>query len=116
MGAVSMPYAARVGTRWSDVAPVVPGGGWWRPWALLLAPYRPHPFPAVNNICTAIEEPGPSGSLLEWVSILQNPGASGPHKLTCQFAPLRGPVKLQAEFATGVLTFRLLSFEPAPTV
>lgn len=113
MGAVSMPYAARVGTRWSDVPPVVPGGGWWRPWALLLAPYRPHPFPVVHGICTAIAEPGPSGSVLEWVSTLQAPGASGPHKLTCQFAPLRGPVKLQAEFAAGVLTFRLLSFEPA---
>ncbi len=114
MGVVSIPYAARVGSRWSDVAPVVPGGGWWRPWSLLLAPYRPHPFPVVNCTCTAITEPGLSGSALEWVSTVQTPAASGPHRLTCQFAPLRGPVKLQAEFATGVLTFRLLSFEPAP--
>jgi hypothetical protein len=93
---------------------VVPGSGWWRPWALLLAPYRPYPFPVVNCTCTAIAEPGLSGSELEWVSTLETHGASAPHKLTCQFAPLRGPVKLQAEFAAGVLTFRLLSFEPAP--
>ncbi len=114
MGATSVPYAARVGTRWSDVAPVVPGGGWWRPWSLLLAPYRPHPFPVVHCACTAIAEPGLSGSTLAWVSTVRTPGASGPRRLMCQFAPLRGPVKLQAEFATGVLTFRLLSFEPAP--
>ena len=114
MGAISMPYAARVGTRWIDVAPVVPGGGWWRPWSLLLAPYRLHPFPVVHCSCTAIAEPGLNGPTLEWVSTLQTFGASGPHKLTCQFSPLRGPVKLQAEFAAGVLTFRLLSFEPAP--
>ncbi|OGB20123.1 MAG: hypothetical protein A3E51_23210 [Burkholderiales bacterium RIFCSPHIGHO2_12_FULL_67_38] len=114
MGAVSIPYAVRVGTQWSDVAPVVPGGGWWRPWSLLLAPYRPHPFPVVNCTCAVVVDTGVSGSTLAWVSTLQTPDAAGPHRLTCRFAPLRGFVKLQAEFATGVLTFRLLSFDPAP--
>jgi len=38
--------------------------------------------------------------------------AALPFKLTCEFAILRGPVRIEAAFEGGSLTYSQLSFEP----
>jgi murein DD-endopeptidase MepM/ murein hydrolase activator NlpD len=113
MAMASIPYATRVGTTWSDVAPAMPSSGWRRFAALLMAPYRPHPVSRVNYQC--VSEPDFSGSPLGLVGTVVAPGDSLPHRLTCEWAPMRGPVKILVEFAAGALHFQLLSFEPGGT-
>jgi murein DD-endopeptidase MepM/ murein hydrolase activator NlpD len=111
LGAPSVPYAARPGLAWSDLAPTMPPGGLMRPLVLALAPYLPNPFRRVS--CTCVSEPGPDGKPLEVTSRVKVRSLRLPSKISCQFAALRGPVAVRAEFRRGSVTFRLLSYEPA---
>jgi hypothetical protein len=107
----SVPYAARAGMVWSDLAPTMPPGGWLRPLVLALAPYFSRPFLRVS--CACVAEPGPNGEPLEVASRVESGSSALPSKVSCQIAAYRGPVKIRADFKRGSLTFSLLSYEPA---
>lgn len=109
-GASSVPYAARAGVSWSDLPPIVPQGSFRRPLVLALAPYLRRPFAQVACQCTA--DPVPPAGVLEVTSQLQNASARLPHKVAVSFAPLKGVVRVRADFARGHLVFSLLSFDP----
>lgn len=110
LSAPSIPYAAKTGMVWSDLAPTMPSGGVFSPITLIFAPYFRHPFPRVS--CTCIAEPRLGGDLFEIVSQVDAHSSALPLKVSCQFAALRGPVKIRADFRNGSLTFSLLSYEP----
>ena len=110
LAAPCIPYAASTGMTWSDLPPAMPAGRLLRPVALMFAPYLPRPFRAMACGCAC--EPGPAGKPIEIVSQPQRPSAALPSKLSCQFAPYRGPVKLRAQYEHGSVTFSLLSYEP----
>ena len=111
LGASCVPYAARPGLAWSDLAPTMPPGGLLRPLVLALAPYLPSPFRRVS--CTCVSVPGPDGKPLEVASRVEARSRRLPSRISCQFAAYRGPVAVRAEFKRGSVTFRLLSYEPA---
>lgn len=111
--APSIPYAAVTGMTWREPAPIIPLGAphWLR---ILLSPYLRETFAYVH--CTCISEPGPQGGSLKIETDLETRREVGrtslPFKLTCQFEILRGPVRIEAAFEGGSLTYSQLSFEP----
>jgi murein DD-endopeptidase MepM/ murein hydrolase activator NlpD len=111
LGAPCVPYAARPGMAWSDLAPTMPPGGPLRRLVLALAPYLPSPFRRVS--CTCVSTPGPNGKPLEVSTRVDARLRRLPSKVGCQFAAYRGPVSVRAEFRSGSVTFKLLSYEPA---
>jgi hypothetical protein len=96
---------------WSDLAPTMPPGGPLRRLVLALAPYLPSPFRRVS--CTCVSTPGPNGKPLEVSTRVDARLRRLPSKVGCQFAAYRGPVSVRAEFRSGSVTFKLLSYEPA---
>ena len=109
LAAPSIPYAARAGMIWSDLAPTMPGG-FSSVLTLFLAPYLQRPFPKVS--CKCISEPEPGGGVIEIESRMEVHSATLPFKVTCQFVMLRGPVRIQADFKEGSVVYWLLSYEP----
>jgi hypothetical protein len=111
--ASSVPYAARVGLSWSDTVPAVPVGltRWFK---LPLAPYRARPF--LHSRATCVAEPNLLGSTLSIETALGPPHRSLPHRIVCNFEPLRGPVRIEAIFAHGSLVYSLVSFDPGKPV
>lgn len=109
-GASSVPYAARAGVSWSDLPPLVPQGSLRRALLLALAPYLRRPFARVACQCSA--EPASPGAAVEVTSQLQGASARLPRKVSVSFAPLKGVVRVRADFARGHLVFSLLSFDP----
>lgn len=108
-GAPSIPYAAVKGTWWSEPIPLPPGGPWG--WLKLLAlPYLNQPFAFVKSVC--IGTPDNNSRLLTIETKPEVDSASLPTKVTCAFERLRGPVKVEAEFASGRIVFNVVSFEP----
>lgn len=110
LGVPTIAFAARAGYRWHDLAPTLPMGYWLRPFFLPFAPYLRHPFRAV--VCTCQAEPAGSEWVFRIESSVQRPSGSLPQRLTCDFAALRGPVRIEATFAKGSLVYTLLSYEP----
>ncbi|HWK95910.1 MAG TPA: urea transporter [Pseudolabrys sp.] len=108
-GAPSIPYAAVKGTWWSEPMPLPPDGPWgWL--KLLTLPYLSQPFAMVRSVC--VGTPDNQGGLL---TVETRPDAAStdlPVKVTCTFERLRGPVKVEAEFASGRIAFSVVSFEP----
>jgi hypothetical protein len=89
--------------------PLPPGGPWgWL--KLLILPYFSQPFALVKSVCVAT--PDADSRLLTIETKPDAPGASLPLKVTCTFERLRGPVKIEAEFASGRIAFSVVSFEP----
>lgn len=109
LAAPSIPYAAKVGMIWSDIAPMMPGG-FSSALTLSLAPYFQRPFPKVS--CKCISEPEPGGGVIEIESQLETQSTTLPIKVTCQFTMLRGPIRIQADFMGGSVVYWLLSYEP----
>jgi murein DD-endopeptidase MepM/ murein hydrolase activator NlpD len=109
LGASVMPYAATVGLSWADPVPVAPHGGvgWLQ---LMLCPYRKRPFLFAQSAC--VSEPGDKANALTIDTSLVSGSSSLPTSLTCQFEFLRGPVRIEAHFPEGKLTYSQLSFEP----
>lgn len=108
-GAPSIPYAAIKGTWWSEPIPLPPGGPWgWL--KLLTLPYLSQPFASVKSVCIGI--PDNNNRLLTIETKPDANTASLPTKVTCTFERLRGPVKVEAEFASGRIAFNVVSFEP----
>ncbi len=108
----SIPYAATGGMVWEDLAPIIPfGRARWL--GLALSPYLAEPFVRVR--CHCISAPG-QDSLPESPLVIETHpetvGGGLPAKLICQFDRLRGPVRLEAFFHGGSLTYSLISFEP----
>lgn len=112
LAAPSIPYAATGGMVWEDLAPIVPfGRARWL--ALALSPYLAEPFARVR--CHCISAPG-QDSLPEAPLVIETHLETAwgwlPTKLVCEFDRLRGPVRLEAFFHGGSLTYSLISFEP----
>lgn len=105
----SIPYAAASGMMWEELAPLV-AAGVMRWLGLSLSPYLPQPFIEVRCQCVSVPE-GRDGPLAVETQ-LETASRWLPSKLTCQFERLRGPVRLEASFQGGTLTYSLLSFEP----
>lgn len=106
----SIPYAARTGMAWSDFPPMMPPGGLFGPLALALAPYFKRQFLAVS--CECMPTPAEAGHSFQIDSHVQTRSSSLPLTVTCDFAILRGPVRVQADFQSGTLVYTLLSYEP----
>lgn len=106
----SIPYAAKAGMHWQDLAPTVPRGGLLSPLVLMLAPYFPRPFLKVVSKC--LPPTVQASHVFQIDSRMQTRSSALPFKVTCEFAALRGPVKLQADFYGGSLVYTLLSYEP----
>lgn len=104
-----VPYAARPGLYWQDLPPVAPPGGRWHPLTLPLAPYFRRAFARAHCECVAAPD---AGGLLEVVTQFATAASGSPGRLVCQIAPMRGPVKLSAEFEAGRVEFTQISFEP----
>ncbi len=109
LAAPSIPYAAKTGMIWNDIAPETMGG-LTHALTLSLAPYLRQPFQRVS--CECISEPKSSGDVIEIESRLGGNSAKLPFRVTCQFAMLRGPIRIQADFKGGSLIYSLLSYEP----
>lgn len=114
LAAPCVPYAARPGLAWSDLAPTMPPGGPLRALVLALAPYLPSLFRRVS--CTCVSVPGPDGKPLEVATRVEARSRGLPSRISCQFAAYRGPMSVRAEFRRGSVTFNLLSYEPAIVV
>jgi hypothetical protein len=105
----SIPYAAFAGMIWEEPAPLVALGiARWL--ALPLSPYLAEPFAQVR--CQCISAPDEPNGPLVIETQLETGWSWLPSKLTCQFSRLRGPVRLEAAFPSGTVTYSLLSFEP----
>lgn len=109
LAAPSIPYAAKTGMIWNDIAPDAMGG-LAHALTLSLAPYLRQPFQRV--FCECVSEPGSGGDVIEIESRLGGQSDKLPFRVTCQFAMLRGPVRIQADFKGGSVIYSLLSFEP----
>lgn len=108
-GAPSIPYAAVKGMWWREPMPLPPAGPWG--WFQLLAlPYLSAPFTYVRSVCAGTPDNNSRLLILETRPDAVN--ASLPTKVTCTFERLRGPTKVEAEFAAGRLVFSVVSFEP----
>lgn len=108
-GTSSIPYAAAKGMSWSEPMPLPPSGFWG--WFTLLAlPYRRQLFSRVESVC--IRTPDDSEKLLVIETKPSVKDSNLPTKVTCAFERLRGPVKIEAEFASGKLALSIVSFEP----
>jgi murein DD-endopeptidase MepM/ murein hydrolase activator NlpD len=103
-----VPFAASAGLSWTEPVPVISRGaaGWLR---LMLSPYLGHPFRFVRSTCVS-EPDGATALTIETCPV----GAAGwlPSSIICQFDFLRGPVRVEARFPQGTLTYSQLSFEP----
>lgn len=104
-----LPYAARPGLYWRDLPPVAQPGGRWHPLVLPLAPYFREAFMRAHCECVAVPD---AGGLLEVVTRFEAAPSDAPRRLVCQLAPMRGAVRLRAEFEAGSVEFTQLSFEP----
>jgi len=109
LAAPVLPYAARPGVYWHDLPPVDLPGGPWHSLVLPLAPYFRKAFMRASCECVATSD---AGGVLELVTQLSDAPSGMPRQLVCQFAPMRGPVRLRAEFDAGSVEFTQLSFEP----
>ena len=108
-GASSIPYAAVKGMSWTEPLPLPPHGIWG--WLKLLAlPYRSRPFERVKSVC--IQTPDDNSSFLAIETTPEVLRSGLPTKVICNFERLRGPVKIDAQFATGRIVFSIVSFEP----
>lgn len=109
LAAPSIPYAAKTGMIWNDIAPETVGG-LVHALTLSLAPYLRRPFQRVS--CECVSEPKQGGDVIEIESRMGGSSAKLPFKVTCQFAMLRGPIRIQANFKDGLVIYSLLSYEP----
>lgn len=109
LGASSIPYAAVKGMSWSEPIPLPPNGSWG--WLKLLAlPYRNEPFERATSVCN--QTPDHNEPLLIIETKPDVISSTLPASVTCSFERLRGPVKVEARFAAGRITFSVISFEP----
>jgi hypothetical protein len=107
----TIPYAARAGVTWTDLPPWKPEGALRRPLALALAPYLRRPFLRVSSTLAA--EPAAQTLSFEVLTRLDPHAAGLPVQVRCTCSPLRGPVRIRADFERGSLTCSLLSYEAA---
>lgn len=108
LAAPSIPYAARCDLFWNDPAPVTPR--LTRAPALSLGPYTGHALTELRVVCTG--EPGSRTGSLTLKVFPTHPKPSLPLRITCEFEPIRGPVRIEAGFRTGSLVYSQLSFDP----
>ena len=104
----SVPYAAKQNMEWRE--PALVGACAADPFTLSLWPYRRLPIPEMRCIC--VEAPTAEDGVLTVESTPLRPAAFLPTKITCEFRRLRGPVKVEAVFESGTVTYSQLSFEP----
>ena len=95
---------------WSDFPPMMPPGGLFGPLALALVPYFKRQFLKVS--CGCMPTPAEAGHSFQIDSHVQTRSSSLPLTVSCDFAMLRGPVRVQADFQGGTLVYTLLSYEP----
>jgi murein DD-endopeptidase MepM/ murein hydrolase activator NlpD len=109
LSCVSVPHAAVTGMRWSEPALVLPDGplGWLQ---MAAAPYQGKDFIRARNIC--ICAPSADSKALHVETTLNRSPLDYPQKISSQHELLRGPVRFDAEFASGRLTLSLQSFAP----
>ncbi|MFN3657179.1 MAG: urea transporter [Pseudolabrys sp.] len=109
LGAPAVPYAAGMGLDWIEPAPICPDGpaGWF---TLLALPYSSHPFSSLICACAAVPDDASPYLVVETRPVI--PRAGVPAKARCHIERLRGPMKVEAEFDGGKLTFTMFSFEP----
>lgn len=100
----SVPYAAQPGLIWDEPAPLALGR-----FAALFQPYRRRPFIYVRCCCRSAPLTAEAPLVIE--TILP-PQRSLPLRITSQFERVRGPVRVEAEFAEGRAVYSLLSFRP----
>jgi murein DD-endopeptidase MepM/ murein hydrolase activator NlpD len=105
----SVPYAATESMTWREPSPVPPRGvlGWAK---FLAAPYLRDPFPYLD--CTCLSVPTEANHELRIKVVPETAGGRMPLSVTCDLDRIRGPVKLEAKFASGMISLTLLSFEP----
>ncbi len=104
----SVPYAAIEGTVWHEPFPLPPTGfdAWYK---LLALVYQPK-LSRLTCRCTATPADGTQLLTIETKPIM--PSKALPQRLTCQVDRLRGPVKIEAWFDNGRLSYTMLSFSP----
>lgn len=108
LGAPSIPYAARTGMVWHELPPVnAIEPGWF---GLDILPYVKQPFSELRCLCRT--EPGARHDPIVIETTGAEPRPGFPLRIAVQFELLRGPVKVDAVFPKGRLTYSLLSFEP----
>lgn len=105
----SIPFASQPGMVWNDIAPLQPAGR-WRGLQLLVAPYRRRPF--TRSFCKCAATPSGEARALVIKSRIAYARRNHPQDVSCEFAALRGPVQLNAQFARGSVRFSMLSFDP----
>lgn len=109
MAVPSIPYAAGPGMMWEEPVPVV-AVGMARWLGLSISPYLADPF--ANVRCHCVSVPEAAGQPLVIETRLESPWSWLPTKLVCHLDRLRGPIRLEATFPDGTITYSLLSFEP----
>ncbi|MFC3674920.1 urea transporter [Ferrovibrio xuzhouensis] len=105
----SIPYAASAGMMWEEPAPVV-AIGMARWLGLSISPFLTDPFAAVR--CRCVSVPEAAGQPLVIETNLESAWSWLPVRLICHLDRLRGPIRLEAVFRGGTITYSLLSFEP----
>lgn len=108
LGAPSIPHAAKTGMVWEDLAPLNAGRA--GRFGLEILPYLTQPFLRLRCTCRAAPALERDPLVIEMSPAAQ--GETLPVRVTSQFELLRGPVKVEALFPRGRVTYSLLSFEP----
>ena len=108
LSAPSIPYAAVEGMVWREPMPLPPSGffAWYR---LLVLAYDDK-LSRLTCCCTATPVEGSQLLAVETKPIVPNKDL--PERLSCQIDRLRGPIKIEAWFAKGHVTYSMLSFSP----
>jgi murein DD-endopeptidase MepM/ murein hydrolase activator NlpD len=104
----SIPYAANEGMVWHEPMPLPPSGLY--AWHKLLALAYDHKPSRLMCRCTAT--PGEGTQLLTIETKPVAPNKHLPERLTCELDRLRGPVKIEAWFDKGRISYTMLSFSP----
>ena len=109
LGAPSLPFAAVLGTHWSEPAPLVPSGfsGLFQ---LMTAPFEKQPFKFVQSRCITL--PDYNSKRLKIETRIDAPGNKLPKCIIIEFESLKGMTKISAKFDNGTLTYTLMSFAP----
>lgn len=105
----SIPFCAQVGLQWTDVLPLTDLRT-LQYVRKMLSPFDNHAFVTVACECRAVPDAKSAAFTIHTRPLQRQPGL--PISCTMTLLPLRGPVRIEAEYPTGGVIYEATSFEP----
>lgn len=109
IAAVSVPFCAQPGLRWTDVLPLTELQT-LQYLRKALSPFEVQAFVTVQCECLAVPDSSSPELVVRTRPLKRYPGL--PISCTMTVAPLRGPARIVAEYPHGSVTYANASFEP----